>query len=86
MIRGSFNLDGTVKRERSMPCKSCGAMVDCDECYEHTREWSPFIIMHCFFCNMPNTVFDGGLAPMVCAFCGADEAEFCTKSSHERPA
>ncbi len=79
MMHGAFNIDGTRRRELDRPCKQCGAMRDCDVCWEHTSDWSPFIIMSCFFCQMPNVVVDGGLAPVRCEWCGADEAEFTTQ-------
>jgi hypothetical protein len=78
MMRGPFNLDGTRRREQDKPCKLCGAMVECDECWEYTSDWSPFVIIPCFICRMPITACDGGLAEMRCDFCGADEAEFAT--------
>lgn len=83
MTRGPFNLDGTVKRERSKPCGHCGQVQYCDECWEHCSDWSPFVILHCFFCRMPQARFDGGSSPMRCEFCGADEAEFSTKTRHD---
>lgn len=80
MTKGAFNLDGTRRRELDRPCKSCGAMVECDECWEHTSDWSPFMVQPCFFCRMPQARFDGGVGAMVCEYCGADEAEFSTKT------
>ena len=77
-----FNLDGTISRQRRQACKQCGAMEECDACWEHVGDWSPFGIMHCFICQMPHAVFDGGLAPLVCTFCGADEAEFTVTVQH----
>jgi len=78
---GAFNLDGSRRRERDRPCQHCGATIECDECWEHTSDWSPFIIFPCFICQMPNVVVDGGYAPMRCEFCGADEAEFTSKGN-----
>lgn len=78
-MRGSFNLDGTLKRERKTACRQCGAMSHCDECWDHVGDWSPFVILHCFFCRMPQATFDGGAGALRCDFCGADEAEFTTK-------
>jgi hypothetical protein len=77
-----FNLDGTLSRKRKKPCVTCGAVEVCDDCWEHERDWSPFVIMHCFICRMPQARFDGGLSAMRCDFCGADEAEFTTKTHH----
>jgi hypothetical protein len=71
-MHGLFNLDGTRRRERDEPCKSCGAMIECDVCWEHTGDWSPFIIFSCYICQMPHVAVDGGLAPRRCEFCGAD--------------
>jgi len=82
-VKGHFNIDGSNRRERDKPCRQCGAMYSCDVCWEHECDWSPFIIFPCFICQMPNTVFDGGRSAMRCEFCGADEAEFSTKTRHE---
>ena len=37
-----FNPDGTISRQRKQRCKDCGAMWECDICWEHVRDWSPF--------------------------------------------
>jgi hypothetical protein len=78
-----FNPDGTISRQRKQRCKDCGAMWECDICWEHVRDWSPFVVLHCFICRMPQARFDGGGSAMLCEWCGADEAEFSTK---KRPA
>ena len=75
-----FNLDGTISRRRRKACPSCGAMEECDACWEHVCDWSPFVVLHCFVCQMPHATFDGGLSPLHCEFCGAHEEEFTTTS------
>jgi hypothetical protein len=75
-----FNRDGTLSHERKTPCKQCGAMRECDECWEHTRDWSPFGIWTCFLCQMPQAIFceeGAGVDPVRCEFCGWDEATEC---------
>jgi hypothetical protein len=76
-----FNRDGTLSRKRNTPCKQCGAYEDCDICWEHASDWSPFGVKHCFVCLMPQAVYDprgSGWHLLRCDFCGADEAEFTT--------
>jgi len=72
---GSFNIDGSRRRELDRPCKRCGATFECDDCWEHTSDWSPFIIFSCFVCRMPIVSVDGGYAPLRCDFCGAGEKD-----------
>lgn len=76
-----FNLDGTMKRERSTPCKQCGEMKHCDDCWEHVRDESPFGVWHCLLCHMPMVTYDHTWAdvmrPHRCDFCGWDEATEC---------
>lgn len=79
MMRGPYNIDGTRRRELDRPCKHCGATRECDECWEHTSDWTQIAIFPCFICQMPMVVVDGGNGAMRCDFCGADEAEFSTK-------
>ena len=67
-MRGPFNIDGTRRRDRDRPCKQCGAMRDCDVCWEHAEDWSPFLILHCVVCHMPTALYGRGNAP--CGFCG----------------
>lgn len=76
-----FNLDGTVSRKRRDTCKQCGLTEHCDNCWEHVSDLSPFRIWHCLLCRMPKAIFDGGLGPNRCEFCGWDEATE-TRSSH----
>ena len=52
-------------------------MEECDDCWEHVSDWSPFAIWHCLLCRMPQARFDGCLAPVRCEFCGWDEATEC---------
>lgn len=78
----TFNLDGTRNRKLNTPCKHCGALSECDDCWEHTRDWSPFGVWLCLVCAMPQAYFDGGVMPMTCQFCGWDEAESTTTIDH----
>lgn len=73
MTRGSFNIDGTLSRKRNRPCSQCGAMEVCDICWEHYEDWSPFGIIPCQVCEMPNFVYHpsgAGCGGFKCLFCG----------------
>jgi hypothetical protein len=73
-IRGPFNLDGTLKRNRQTPCSQCGELRHCDECWWHCNDWSPFGIWHCLLCRMPMFFYDHhSHGPFRCDFCGWDE-------------
>jgi hypothetical protein len=74
----TFNLDGTISRKLRKPCQRCGAVEICGDCWGEYCDWSPFGIWHCLLCRMPTAVFDGGIAPVRCGFCGWDEATECT--------
>ena len=77
-LRGSFNLDGTLKRRRKTQCQQCRQTDYCDICWEHVEDWSPFGIWHCLLCRMPMATFDctgeEAMRPRRCEFCGWDEA------------
>lgn len=84
-MRGSFNSDGMLKRERKKKCAQCGSKVHCDVCWEHVESWSPFGIWHCLVCRMPQFMYDARGASwkvMRCDFCGWDEAVSTTKAEH----
>ncbi len=74
-MRGSFNIDGTLKRDRKAPCGQCGATRFCDECWENVSDWSPFSIWHCLLCRSAQFVY--GTDPARCEACGWDEATEC---------
>ncbi len=63
-----FNRDGTISRKRKHACKRCGAMEECDECWEHVSDYSPFAIFHCLLCRMPKATYKEWKP--VCDFCG----------------
>lgn len=71
-----FDLTGKQTRARRNPCKQCGAMRECDICWGEVFDWTPFVIRHCFVCQMPQAFFDGGASAMNCDFCGAHETDF----------
>jgi hypothetical protein len=77
MTHGHFNLDGTRRRELDKPCRQCGAMVECDICWEHVSDWSPFGIFPCFACDMPIFSYHPSGAGcednLVCTFCGQQQ-------------
>ena len=77
MINAVFNIDGTLSRKRKTLCKACGAMEECDICWEHVSDWSPFYIWHCLLCRMPQSGFNNQCEPHRCEFCGWDEATEC---------
>jgi hypothetical protein len=74
-----FNLDGTLSRKRKTPCTQCGAMEECDDCWEHVSDWSPFSIWKCQTCEMPMFVYgaynDERPRAHLCDFCGFDERD-----------
>jgi len=65
-----FNLDGTISRRRKHPCKQCGAMEECDICWDHVRDFSPFGVWHCLLCRMPKVVYGDEIRMPICDFCG----------------
>jgi hypothetical protein len=82
-MRGSFHSNGKLKRERKTACKHCGAMRECDLCWEHVSDWSPFGVWHCLLCRMPQAIYHphgAGMGPTRCDFCGWDEKTECTSS------
>jgi hypothetical protein len=74
MSNAIFNRDGTLSRRHKTPCRQCGPMEACDECWDHERDWSPFYIWHCLLCRMPQAGYDDAGNPHRCNFCGWDEA------------
>lgn len=74
-----WDRNGLPTRARRAPCKHCGAMADCDNCWEHVQDWSPFGIWHCLLCRMPKATFNGGDKSR-CDFCGWDERYDCGTS------
>jgi hypothetical protein len=70
-----FNRDGTISRKRKYPCGKCGAITECDECWEHVSDYSPFYVWHCFLCRMPQAGFKTQHRPHTCDFCGFTEKE-----------
>jgi hypothetical protein len=79
-MEAMFNPDGTLSRKRKTACKHCGAMDECDACWEHVRDWSPFYVWHCPLCHMPQSGFMTQLESHRCEFCGWDEATECVKA------
>lgn len=77
-----FDRDGNQTRDRKRACSQCGSMTECDECWEHVCDWSPFGVWHCLLCRMPQFFIDGGLAPIRCEYCGWDEATECETIRH----
>ena len=68
-----FDLDGNQTRKRRKPCRQCGAMEECDDCWEHVFDWSPFGIWTCPLCETPVVYCDGYEAPLRCDYCGWDD-------------
>jgi hypothetical protein len=81
-----FDLKGNQTRARKTACAQCGAMAECDECWEHVSDWSPFGIWHSLLCCMPKVFCDGNERPMRCDFCGWNEATACRHHGYERDA
>jgi len=85
-MNGSFDSNGKLRRDRKTPCKQCGQMRECDLCWEHVQDWSPFGIWHCLLCHMPQAIYDArgaGIGPVRCDFCGWDETTETTSSDPE---
>jgi hypothetical protein len=76
-----FELTGEPARQRDASCKTCGSLRWCDECWDHVRGYSPFVIWHCLLCRMPTFFYEHTdadvMAPKRCDYCGWDEATEC---------
>lgn len=74
-----WDRNGLPTRTRRTPCRQCGAMIDCNDCWEYVRDWSPFSIWCCPNCRMAQATFNGGDKTR-CYFCGWDERYDCGTS------
>jgi hypothetical protein len=76
MVSMTFNRDGTRSRNSSTPCEQCGSKTICNDCWDHVRDWSPFGIIPCACCDVPQFVYHphgAGCGPFRCDVCGYDE-------------